>query len=96
MTEFITENEFSQGENNMDFDQMLNTNKVKKPAKKTIKKNAEIIPVPAEVQVKIDDLLNAKKDKKTAESNIKKAFSSLEGKIIVAKVSNKKAEVHEV
>ncbi|ABX12445.1 shikimate kinase [Nitrosopumilus maritimus] len=34
--------------------------------------------------------------KKENESNIKKAFSSLEGKIIVAKVSNKKAEVHEV
>ena len=34
--------------------------------------------------------------KKENESNIKKAFSSLEGKIIVSKVSNKKAEVHEV
>ena len=34
--------------------------------------------------------------KKENESNIKKAFSPLEGKIIVAKVSNKKAEVHEV
>ena len=34
--------------------------------------------------------------KKENESNIKKAFSALEGKIIVSKVSNKKAEVHEV
>ena len=34
--------------------------------------------------------------KKENESNIKKAFSSLEGKIIVSKISNKKAEVHEV
>ncbi len=34
--------------------------------------------------------------KKENEVNIKKAFSSLEGRIIVSKVSNKKAEVHEV
>ena len=34
--------------------------------------------------------------KKENEANIKKAFSSLEGKIIVSKISNKKAEVHEV
>lgn len=34
--------------------------------------------------------------KKENESNIKKAFSSLEGNIIVSKISNKKAEVHEV
>ena len=34
--------------------------------------------------------------KKENESNIKKAFSSLEGRIIVSKISNKKAEVHEV
>ncbi|WP_428324518.1 shikimate kinase [Nitrosopumilus sp.] len=34
--------------------------------------------------------------KKENESSIKKAFSSLEGKIIVSKISNKKAEVHEV
>ncbi|WP_428326619.1 shikimate kinase [Nitrosopumilus sp.] len=34
--------------------------------------------------------------KKENEANIKKAFSTLEGKIIVSKISNKKAEVHEV
>ena len=34
--------------------------------------------------------------KKENEANIKKAFSSLEGRIIVSKISNKKAEVHEV
>ncbi|AJM92937.1 MULTISPECIES: shikimate kinase [Nitrosopumilus] len=34
--------------------------------------------------------------KKENESNIKKAFSALEGSIIVSKISNKKAEVHEV
>ncbi|KER06028.1 Shikimate kinase protein [Marine Group I thaumarchaeote SCGC AAA799-E16] len=34
--------------------------------------------------------------KKENEANIKKAFSTLEGNIIVSKVSNKKAEVHEV
>ncbi|KFM19907.1 Shikimate kinase protein [Marine Group I thaumarchaeote SCGC AAA799-P11] len=34
--------------------------------------------------------------KKENEANIKKAFSTLEGNTIVSKVSNKKAEVHEV
>ncbi|MCE2506361.1 MAG: shikimate kinase [Nitrosopumilaceae archaeon] len=34
--------------------------------------------------------------KKENETNIKKAFSSLEGNIIISKISNKKAEVHEV
>ncbi len=34
--------------------------------------------------------------KKENESNIKKAFSSLEGNIIISKISNKKAKVHEV
>ncbi|AFS80463.1 shikimate kinase [Candidatus Nitrosopumilus koreensis AR1] len=34
--------------------------------------------------------------KKENESNIKKAFSALEGNIIISKISNKKAEVHEV
>ena len=34
--------------------------------------------------------------KKGNESNIKKVFSSLEGSIIVSKVNNKKAEVHEL
>ena len=34
--------------------------------------------------------------KKGNESNVKKVFSSLEGKIIVSKVNNKKAEVHEL
>lgn len=34
--------------------------------------------------------------KKENESNIKKAFSTLEGNIIISKISNKKAEVHEV
>jgi len=34
--------------------------------------------------------------KKENEANIKKIFSALEGNIIVSKVSNKKAEVHEV
>jgi len=34
--------------------------------------------------------------KKENESNIKKVFSTLEGNIIVSKISNKKAEVHEV
>lgn len=34
--------------------------------------------------------------KKENESNIKKIFSAMEGKVIVSKVNNKKAEVHEV
>ncbi len=34
--------------------------------------------------------------KKENESNIKKIFSPLEGRVIVSKVNNKKAEVHEV
>jgi shikimate kinase len=34
--------------------------------------------------------------KKENEANIKKIFSSLEGSVIVSKISNKKAEVHEV
>ena len=34
--------------------------------------------------------------KKENESNIKKVFSTLEGNVIVSKVSNKKAEVHEL
>ena len=34
--------------------------------------------------------------KKENEANIKKVFSSLEGRVIVSKISNKKAEVHEV
>ena len=34
--------------------------------------------------------------KKENETNIKKVFSSLEGRVIVSKISNKKAEVHEV
>ncbi|PBO84680.1 MAG: shikimate kinase [Thaumarchaeota archaeon] len=34
--------------------------------------------------------------KKENEANIKKVFSNLEGRIIVSKISNKKAEVHEV
>lgn len=34
--------------------------------------------------------------KKENEANIKKAFSSLEGNVIISKISNKKAEVHEV
>ncbi|KAF6246577.1 MAG: shikimate kinase [Nitrosopumilus sp.] len=34
--------------------------------------------------------------KKENESNIKKIFSALEGRVIVSKVNNKKAEVHEV
>ena len=34
--------------------------------------------------------------KKENEVNIKKVFSNLEGRIIVSKISNKKAEVHEV
>lgn len=34
--------------------------------------------------------------KKENESNIKKVFTTLEGKIIVSKINNKKAEVHEV
>jgi shikimate kinase len=34
--------------------------------------------------------------KKENESNIKKVFSSLEGSIIVSKINNKKAEVHEL
>lgn len=34
--------------------------------------------------------------KKENEANIKKVFSDLEGRIIVSKISNKKAEVHEV
>jgi len=34
--------------------------------------------------------------KKENESNIKKIFSALEGSIIISKISNKKAEVHEV
>lgn len=70
MTDFIAENEFGQ---DMDFDSMLDSNKVKKTDAKSKKSNAEILPVPADVQVKIDSLLNAKKAKKTAESDIKKA-----------------------
>jgi len=34
--------------------------------------------------------------KKENEANIKKVFSNLEGRVIVSKISNKKAEVHEV
>ena len=34
--------------------------------------------------------------KKSNESNIKKVFSSLDGRIIVSKLNNKKAEVHEL
>ena len=34
--------------------------------------------------------------KKDSETNIKKIFSTLEGRIIVSKVNNKKAEVHEM
>ena len=34
--------------------------------------------------------------KKDNESNIKKAFSALEGNVIVSKINNKKAEVHEL
>jgi len=34
--------------------------------------------------------------KKSNESNIKKVFASLDGKIIVSKINNKKAEVHEL
>ncbi len=34
--------------------------------------------------------------KKGNESNVKRVFSSLEGSIIVSKVNNKKAEVHEL
>ena len=34
--------------------------------------------------------------KKENEINIKKVFSNLEGRVIVSKISNKKAEVHEV
>jgi len=34
--------------------------------------------------------------KKENETNIKKVFSNLEGRIIVSKISNKKAEVHEM
>ena len=34
--------------------------------------------------------------KKENESNIKKVFSTLEGNVIVSKVNNKKAEVHEL
>ena len=34
--------------------------------------------------------------KKENESNIKKIFGALEGNIIVSKVNNKKAEVHEL
>jgi len=34
--------------------------------------------------------------KKENESSIKKIFSALEGNIIVSKINNKKAEVHEV
>ena len=34
--------------------------------------------------------------KKENESSIKKIFSTLEGNIIVSKLSNKKAEVHEL
>jgi len=34
--------------------------------------------------------------KKENEASIKKIFSALEGNIIVSKINNKKAEVHEV
>ncbi|MNC89238.1 shikimate kinase [compost metagenome] len=34
--------------------------------------------------------------KKENESNIKKVFSALEGNVIVSKINNKKAEVHEL
>lgn len=34
--------------------------------------------------------------KKSNESNIKKIFASLDGKVIVSKINNKKAEVHEL
>jgi len=34
--------------------------------------------------------------KKENESNIKKIFATLEGNVIISKVNNKKAEVHEV
>lgn len=34
--------------------------------------------------------------KKSNESNIKKVFASLDGKVIVSKINNKKAEVHEL
>jgi len=34
--------------------------------------------------------------KKSNESNIKKVFSSLDGRVIVSKINNKKAEVHEL
>ena len=34
--------------------------------------------------------------KKENEVNIKKVFSTLEGNVIVSKISNKKAEVHEL
>ena len=57
----------------MDFDSMLDTNKTVKSDAKTKKTNAEIIPVPAEIQVEIDNLLKAKKAKKIAESDIKKS-----------------------
>lgn len=70
MTEFINQNEFGMDD---DFDALLDTNKVKKADAKTKKTNAEIIQVPAEIQVEIDTLLKAKKEKKKAESDIKKA-----------------------
>lgn len=74
MTNFINENEFSQGDDTMsDFDAMLDTNKKKKTAAKSKKSNAEIIAVPSNIQEEIDSLIQAKKDKKVAESNIKKA-----------------------
>ena len=34
--------------------------------------------------------------KKDNESNVKKIFSALDGNIIVSKINNKKAEVHEL
>ena len=34
--------------------------------------------------------------KKENESNVKKIFAALEGNIIVSKINNKKAEVHEL
>ena len=56
------------------FDDLLNSNSTTvKPAPKSKKANAEIIPVPDNVQGEIDNLLGAKKKKKTAESDIKKS-----------------------
>ncbi len=61
----------------MDFDSMLDSNKKTKADTKTKKSSAEIIAVPAEVQVEIDTLLKAKKAKKKAESDIKKSESPI-------------------